>query len=228
MGKNTRSDLRINGLGSSSGGNYDFVQINGKGEINGDLDCSELQINGLGCIHGSVSAGVVRVAGKSEIDGNLKGQEIVIDGMTEIGGAISADKIENRGMLKVNRDCGSETFRSQGGFTIDGLLNAGRIDVELYVASRAREIGGEEIDIRAGDAFGFKKFLTSIFPSLQLNHVLSAETIEGDNIYLENATAKVVRGGDVNIGPGCLIGAVEYRKSFRKDGSATVKESRKV
>lgn len=228
MEKNNRSDLRINGLGSSSGGNYEFVQINGKGEINGDLKCSELQINGMGCIHGNVSAGVVRVAGKSEINGNLKGEEIVIDGMTEIGGAISADKIDNRGMLKVNKDCGSETFRSQGGFAIGGLLNAGKIDVELYVASKAREIGGEEIDIRAGDAFGFKKFLSSIFPALQFNRGLFAETIEGDNVYLENATVKVVRGGDVNIGPGCQIETVEYKKSFHKDSNATVKESKKI
>jgi hypothetical protein len=61
-----------------------------------------------------------------------------------------------------------------------------------------------------------------------LNHGLAAETIEGDNVYLENATVKVVRGGDVNIGPGCLIGAVEYKKNFHKDGSSTVRESKKV
>ena len=228
MVKDSKNDLRINGLGSSSGGSYNFVQINGKGDINGDLECAELQINGLGCIHGNVKTGTVRTAGKSEIDGNLKGQEIITDGMTEVGGSISADKIENRGMLKVGKDCGSETFRSQGGFTIDGLLNAGKIDIEIYAASRAREIGGEEIGIRPGNTFGFGKFISSIFSGLQLNRGLTAETIEGDNIYLENATVKVVRGGDVKIGPGCQIDMVEYKKSFHKDSGATVKNSKKV
>ncbi len=228
MDKKNKNDLRINGLGSSSGGSYNIIQINGKGDINGDIDCAELQINGLGCIHGNVKTGGARIAGKSEIDGNLKAQEIITDGMTEVGGAISADKIENRGMLKVEKDCGSETFKSQGGFTIGGLLNAERIDVDIYAASRAREIGGQEIEIRSGDAFGFKKFLTSLFPGLQLDRTLSAETIEGDSIYLENATVKVVRGRDVKIGPGCKIDVVEYKTSFHQDIGATVKENRKV
>jgi cytoskeletal protein CcmA (bactofilin family) len=228
MVNNSRNDLRINGVGSSSGGSYNFVQINGKGDINGDLECDELQVNGLGCVHGNVKTGSARTAGKSEIDGNLDGQEIIIDGMTEIGGSIKADKVENRGMLKVNKDCGSESFRSQGGFTIGGLLNAGKIDIELYVSSSAREIGGEEIQIRAGTAFGLKKFLNSIFPAIQFNRGLSADSIEGDSVYLENATVKVVRGRDVKIGPGCQIGTVEYRNTFHKDGSATIKEDRKI
>lgn len=228
MASNRRNDLRINGLGNSPGGAYNFVQINGKGDINGDLECEELQINGLGCIHGNVKTGAARVAGKSEISGSFNGQELIIDGMTEIGGPISANRIENRGMLKVSKDCGSETFKSQGGFMIGGLLNADKIDIDMYVASRAREIGGEEIEIRAGSSFGFKKFLNSIFPTWQFNQGLSAETIEADNIYLENATVKVVRGKDIKIGPGCQIDMVEYKNSFHQDHGATVKQNKKV
>ncbi|HUI30757.1 MAG TPA: polymer-forming cytoskeletal protein [Candidatus Acidoferrales bacterium] len=228
MVKNMKNDLRINGLGNSSGGNYNYVQINGKGDINGDLDCVELQINGLGCIHGNVKTRTARVAGKSEINGSVKAEDLIIDGMTEIGGAVSADRIENRGMLKVNKDCGAETFRSQGGFTIGGLLNADKIDIEMYVASRAREIGGQEIEIKAGSAFGFKKFLSSLFPMWQMNRYLSVETIEGDNIYLENVTVKVVRGGNVKVGPGCQIDKVEYKNTFYKDRDSSVKENKKV
>jgi len=228
MTKNSRNDLRINGLGSSSGGSFGFVQINGKGDINGDLECQELQINGLGCIHGNVNAGTARTSGKSEIDGNLKGSDVVVDGMAEVGGSISAERIENRGMLKIYKDCGAETFSSQGRFVIGGLLNAGEINVELYFASKAREIGGEEIEIRTGSAFGFKKFLNSIFPAWELNHGLSAEVIEGDEIYLENTTAKVVRGKNVKIGPGCRIDNVEYKNSFHQDHGATVKQNKKV
>lgn len=228
MTSNRRNDLRINGLGNSPGGSYNFVQINGKGDINGDLECDELQINGLGCVHGNVKAGATRTAGKSEIDGNLEGQEIVTDGMTEIGGAINAENVENRGMLKVTKDCGSEAFVSQGGFTIGGLLNAGRIDIELYVASKAREIGGEEICIKSGDALGFRKLLGSIFPTWESNRRLTVDTIEGDSIYLENTIAKVVRGTDVKIGSGCEIGLVEYKNTFHKDVNAAVKENKKV
>jgi cytoskeletal protein CcmA (bactofilin family) len=204
------------------------VQINGKGDVNGDLDCVDLQINGFGCVHGSVKTQTARVAGKSEISGDLRGQEIIFGGMTEIAGAISANRIENRGVLKVSKDCGSETFSSQGGFTIGGLLNAGKIDIEIYATSRAKEIGGEDIEIRAGDAFGFRKFISSILPGLQLDRRLTAETIEGDVVYLENATVNTVRGGEVEIGHGCQIDAVEYKKSFHKDNTSIVKEVKKV
>jgi len=228
MTNNRRNDLRINGLGSSSGGSYNFVQINGKGDINGDLECEDLQINGLGCIHGNAKAGTARIAGKSEIDKNFSGQQIIIDGMTEVGGSVSADRVENRGMLKISRDCESETFRSQGGFNVGGLLNADKIDIEMYVASSAREIGGQEIEIKAGSAFGFKKFLSSLFPMWQLNHYLTAETIEGDSIYVENATVKVIRGKDVKVGPGCQIDVVEYKNNYYKDTASSVKEEKKV
>ena len=228
MTKTNRNDLRINGLGSSAGGSYNLVQINGKGDINGDLECNELQINGLGCIHGNAKAETARMAGKSEIDRDLNGQHLIADGMTEIGGSISADHVENRGMLKVTKDCNSETFKSQGGFTIGGLLNADKIDVEMYVGSSAREIGGQEIEIKAGTAFGIKKFLSSLFPDWHLNHYLTAETIEGDSIYVEHSTVKVVRGKDVKIGPGCKIEVVEYKDNYYKDSMSTVKQEKKI
>ncbi len=228
MVKNNRNDLRINGLGNSSGGSYKFVQVNGKGDIDGDLECDELQINGLGCVHGNVKTNTVRVAGKSEISGNLDGHDFVIDGMTEVGGTVSAGHIENRGMLKISKDCNSEAFRSQGGFVIGGLLNADKVDITTYVFSKAREIGGEEIEIRAGSGFGLKKFLISIFPNWQIDQGLTADTIEGDTIYLENATVKVVRGKDVKIGPGCHIDNVEYRNTYHQDAGATVKQNKKV
>ena len=228
MQNKNKADIRINGLGSASGGTYNFVQINGNGDINGDLDCEELQINGLGCIHGSVKAGTARIAGKSEIDKDFNGRQIIIDGMTEIGGSVSAERIENHGMLKIAKDCESEIFKSQGGFTVGGLLNADKIDIEMYVASRAREIGGQEIEIKAGNAFGFKKFLNSLFPMWQLNRYLSAETIEGDSVYIENATVKVIRGSDVKVGPGCTVDMVEYKNTLYKDSGSMVKEEKKV
>lgn len=228
MEKQNRTDLRINGLGSASGGSYNFVQINGKGDITGDIDCTDLQINGLGCIQGNVKADTARVAGKSEIKGSLTGQTITVDGMIEISGGLSAERIENRGALRVDKDCGSEVFKSKGGFTIGGLLNSGKIDVEIYASCKAKEIGGERISIRMGDAFGLKRFLDSIFPGLGLSRELSTETIEGDEIYLENTTAKVVRGENVRLGPGCRIDSVEYKSTFQKDADALVKETKKI
>ncbi|MFZ1081444.1 MAG: polymer-forming cytoskeletal protein [Candidatus Kryptoniota bacterium] len=226
MQNQNRTDLRINGLGNASGGSFNFVQINGKGDINGDIDCIDLQINGLGCMNGNVKAESIRVAGKSEIAGNLNAQELIIDGMMDIHGGIVAQSIENRGMLKVNKDCGSEIFKSKGGLTINGLLNAGKINIEVYAPCKIKEIGGENIEIRFGSAFGLRKFIDSIFPGWARG--LSAETIEGDIIYIEGTTAKVVRGKDVEIGPGCAIDIVEYKNAFKNSGDSKVKQSKKI
>ncbi len=230
MANNSMNDLRINGIGSSSGGKYDFVQINGKGDITGDLECRELQINGLAHLDGNVKADTIRVSGKSDFRGNISGQRMIIDGMTDVGGTVKVETVENRGMLRVAKDCGSEVFSSQGGFNIGGLLNAGKIDISVYAQCKAREIGGENIAVRIGGGLGIRKFIGSLFPGLPLNPVLITDTIEGDNVYLENTTAKVVRGQNIKIGPGCEIGIVEYRESYYKDPvvGTSVNESRKI
>jgi cytoskeletal protein CcmA (bactofilin family) len=230
MANNNMNDLRINGIGTSSGGKYDFVQINGKGDITGDLECRELQINGLAHLEGNVKADTIRVSGKSDFRGNISGQHMIIDGMTDVGGTVKVESVENRGMIRIAKDCGSEVFSSQGAFTVGGLLNAGKIDISVYAQCKAREIGGEQIEVRIGGGFGIRKFIGSLFPGLPLNPVLITDTIEGDEVYLENTTAKVVRGQNIKIGPGCEIGVVEYRESYSKDPVAhtSVNESRKI
>jgi len=226
----TGNDLRINGIGSSAGGKFDFVQINGKGDITGDLECRELMINGLAHLDGNVKADTIRVSGKSDFRGSVSGNRMIIDGMSDIRGSVKVEKVENRGMLRIAKDCGSEVFSSQGGFTVGGLLNAGKIDISVYAQCKAREIGGEDIEVRVGGGMNIRKFISSLFPGLPLNPVLVTDSIEGDNVYLENTTAKVVRGQNIKVGPGCQIGIVEYAESYFKDPVAgtNVNESRKI
>jgi cytoskeletal protein CcmA (bactofilin family) len=234
MEQKNKTDLRINGLGSSSGGSFNMVQINGKGDVNGDLECNELEINGLGSIHGNVRVERFRVSGKSNIVGDVSGNKILVDGITEIDGRVKMEQVENRGMFKVSKDCASEVFDSQGGFVIGGLLNAGKIDITVYATCKVKEIGGEQVNVRFGRGFelglGVRKFINSIFPSWPFNPVLLTDTVEGDDIYLEHTTAKVVRGANVRIGEGCQIDLVEYRNKFEKDSDPTIKvnEARKI
>lgn len=224
------NDLRINGIGSSAGGSFDLVQINGKGEIYGDLECRELQINGLGSFSGNVKAEVFKVSGKSEVSGNLECGMATIDGKIDIDGKLKARDIENRGMLGVTEEVSSESFHSYGAFKISGLLNADKIQIIMYAPCSAMEIGGEEIDIRVGKASGLRELIGSFFSGWPLKTSFSTDTIEGDDIYLENTSAKVVRGNNIKIGPGCQIDIVEYKNTFEKgnDSGITVKESRKI
>jgi len=69
------------------------------------------------------------------------------------------------------------------------------------------------------------RFIESIFPNTD---VLATESVEGGDIYLEYTKAKVVRGNNVNIGPGCEIDLVEYRNDFQQVKEARVKDSNKI
>jgi cytoskeletal protein CcmA (bactofilin family) len=222
--KKSIGDLKINGSGSSAGGNYNSVIINGNGKIEGDLECIYLKINGQGNVNGNVKADSVKVNGNNSIEGNLRAEKVKINGTADINGNLSTEKAETYGSICVDGDCNAEFFKIDGTFEIEGLLNAGELELSLYGPSKAHEIGGEKITVkRKGkyDFLGLRYLIGS-------NKELTAESIEGDEIYLENTQAKVVRGNNVELGPNCNIELVEYKNSFKQDESAEVATQRKI
>ena len=245
METKTGKDLKINGDGSASGGVYEGIKINGSGRINGDVDCEYFKCNGDAKVIGSVVTQSTKVNGTATVTGNLKTEEFKVTGFFKVGGNVeaketkingqaeleknlSADTIEINGELKLTNDCNAETFHTNGAFSIGGLLNAGDVKLKPYGPCKVKEIGCEKIDVRRGNAFNIRSIITSVFPSYDSKTALTVETIEGDDIYLENTKAKVVRGNNVEIGTGCNIELVEYKTSYSKTDDAVVKEEKKV
>jgi cytoskeletal protein CcmA (bactofilin family) len=240
MNQEYRQDLTMNGSGSSSGGMFQKVKINGDATISNDLDCIELRVNGTNRIMGNVIAKHIKVNGMSVIEGsvdsetlNINGQidiggdlsvrQLKIHGKSDIGGNLTGDRLEVGGEITVQMDCEAETFNAKGAFTIGGLLNAGNIEIHLYGPCKVREIGGETIQIKStGFGFSIQKIIQSLFPNFEKR--LTVDTIEGDDIYLENTTAKYVRGNRVTIGPGCEITSIEYKDHFEQDKGAKIGE----
>jgi cytoskeletal protein CcmA (bactofilin family) len=227
MEQKTRRDLTISGIMGGQGGTYHSVNLHGVGKINGHLDCIDFHCHGRVNIQGGVKAEqIAEIHGDARIAGNLESGQVKVHGKTNVGGSVSGEEIKIHGFLKVNSHCDAESFSTRGGFRINGLLNAGTIDIQLYAPCEAKEIGGGTIRIqKPGMASPFSKFIRSILPKID---VLTAETIEGDDIYLENTRAKVVRGTNVTIGPGCKIDIVEYKQHFDQDKNANVLKSRRV
>lgn len=60
------------------------------------------------------------------------------------------------------------------------------------------------------------------------NDQLTAEVIEGDQLYLEYTHAEIVRGNTIEIGPGCVIKRIEYKTSLEVDESAKVDAQEKI
>lgn len=233
-----RGDLLINGFGSSNGGSFNTFTINGRGTVNGDVNCIEFDCNGSGTINGNVVADQAKFNGHGKIKGNFESQSLMIDGTAgitnnlivkklkvsgkaNVGGKIKSDELKVKGRLTVEEDCEAETFKAESQFTIGGLLNADLIDITIFADCKAKEIGGQTILIKQKNSLlgFFKPFIRT---------QLETECIEGDKIEIENTKAGIVRGNQVTIGANCEIEIVEYSGEFTMDDNSIVKDIRKI
>jgi cytoskeletal protein CcmA (bactofilin family) len=239
MDNHARNNITINGSGSSGGGLYDKVTINGDGRINGDVECEKFTTNGSSQIHGNIKAlklttngsthvygnvlsEKMSVNGHSDIDGQVVAREIKVAGDCTVGGNLSAETMKHYGSIHVHGNCEVEDLTARGGFTIGGLLNVGTMDLKLGWHCKATEIGGERIIVRKSN--GIDMAVKSVLRMFKIipDAVLTANTIEGDDVILEATKASIVRGNHVEIGPGCEIDLVEYRGTYNQSPDARV------
>lgn len=238
MDTKRRGDLVINGFGTSNGGPFHHVNLNGFGTVNNDIECAEFECNGVGTVNGNVTAESGRINGKGKINGNFESKRLTIDGTAKVGkdlvveklkisgkasvgGKVKSDELNIRGRITVEEDCEAEIFKTEGQFTIGGLLNADQIDIKLFGECKSKEIGGQTIVVKYKSSMF--SLLNPLFPTQ-----LITELIEGDKIELENTKAAIVRGNHITIGPNCEIGLVEYTGELSIHHKASVKENRKL
>lgn len=137
------------------------------------------------------------------------------------------DHVHVSGSLDAHGDCEAEDFNAEGVLHIDGMLNAGNIEIRTSGwTSSIREIGGSNIRITRSLSNVIGAFIKHLVTGSSI--LLQTGTIEGDDIFIENTKADVVRGKNVNIGADCEIGLVEYSGSFEQSGKTVVKEFKKI
>ncbi|GAB4305722.1 MAG: polymer-forming cytoskeletal protein [Candidatus Bipolaricaulota bacterium] len=234
-------NISISGSGRVSGGEYGQVRISGSGKVDGDVTAQEIRVSGSGRFQGEVKAKEITVSGAGKftsrveadvlvtsgscgIDGDAEVKELRSSGAQRIGGSFHGHYVRVSGVLHVARDLEADVFTSSGRFEIGGLLSADRVEVKLVGDSRAREIGGENIDIRASSGLSFGFSLARGFRFGLGIGTLTVGEVEGDRVHLEATTADVVRGKVVHVGPGCRIGRVEYSESLEVHPEAEVGE----
>ncbi|GED32655.1 polymer-forming cytoskeletal protein [Brevibacillus centrosporus] len=239
MNQDNRPDLVIHGTVNAAGGVYGEVAVHGFGKIKGNVECLDLHCAGHVNVDGDVHASRGKIEGNAnicgaahfenmevygqlDVNGDMTFTQLRVDGSVKVHGSVSGEEILLNGFLKATGDCEAEVFKAKGAFTIGGLLNAGHVSIHLHGSSEAREIGGEHIEVRKAGISTLNKLMKQFF-----NNTLSVDTVEGDEIYLEYTRAKIVRGTNIEIGPGCEIDLVEYSGEFRQDSSSRVKEHTK-
>ncbi|BFH65527.1 hypothetical protein [Paenibacillus azoreducens] len=235
-----RGDMKITGNSHSNGGSFDNVKIMGDAVINSDTHCELFKCLGNSEVKGSLhagntscngtmkvaetmSSGSVKIQGELRVGNELTAESISVTGELAVGGRMSVEKARITGELHVNADCEMEELKVQGSVEVNGMLNAEQVDLKLYGHSRMRELVGGQITVKKHYSL---PLIGKFIPGTE--GALTAETIEGDTIVLENTRAAVVRGRRVMIGGGCRIGLVEYRDEFEQDQGSSVSQSAKI
>ncbi|MBB6674976.1 hypothetical protein [Cohnella nanjingensis] len=215
-----RSDVRMVGTTSSVGGVLGKVRIIGECEMYSDTDCTRLNCVGEAKVQGHLRVeGTLKLTGECKITGALQAGEIRGTGNLEIQSGIRGDVLKFSGNLDTDGDCELEKADLSGAFRVAGLLNAGRLNLNMYGPCRAQEIGGGFIRIRKSKVATMKGWINSDGAAR-----LHARVIEGDIVELHHTDAGIVRGNRVIIGAGCKIGRIEYRQELRVDRHSEVKE----
>lgn len=197
-------DIKIDGIGKITGGSYKDIRVEGIGTIDGDIKGENIIVEGVGKATGNINCNYLNVEGKFKCRGNIE--------VTE--------KIKISGYITISGSCQCREVYSDGKLDIDELLSADKITLIIEATNRIKEIGGEDIRVIAAGK--------SVFEGIFYTKKLISDSIEGDNIILENTECKIVRGNNVTINRGCSIDIVEYSGKILIDEKSKVKNIIKI
>ncbi len=244
--KDSHEDLKIYGNMSISGGKYNDVIIHGRGVIQSELTARNVKVNGNMVVNGSLKAEELKINGsgkiceKSDVDSveiyghlkstsSLQSSNIKCHGGLNVDGDLCSSRLDIQGEMKVKENCSADELKIIGNIKIGKELNADNINIQLYKKSEIQEIVGGKIKIGRMSENKISRFFQTIFlVDLFKNASLVVDTIEGDEIILENTKASVIRGKNINIGKGCVIDYLEYSGALSKSDNSEIKEEKKI
>jgi len=200
----------------------------GDATVTGSFQSQKVGIMGDTTFRGTVECGELNIMGEVVCLADLRTRKLSCMGDLDIAGTLNADDVRIMGAMIAGGDCNADRFDSRGTFRIAGLLSVDQLRVVPWGASSATEIGGSSIVVRRRwGMLGTLRLLDVLKSLVGLPygaHRLETNSIEGDEIDLEDVVATVVRGNKVRIGKGCRIGRVEHKKTFRRHPDAEVGE----
>ncbi len=200
-----------------NGGVYEKIKVFGEACVLGDINANEISVFGSCTFNGKCTINYVKLYGESKFCDFVDVNELNVKGACNFNEAVKVVRLKIYGATKfLKKVYRSEVVQFYGSVDVNVLeadniyikgcvncleqLNGEKITIILHNRSQIKEIVGTNINIKPG----FKMFLR------KKNNAL-IDTIEGDEIYLENVISKTVRGNKITIGPNCKIDLIEYR-----------------
>lgn len=124
--------------------------------------------------------------------------------------------------MDVNGAVQCQSFRSTGYLKLNEVLVADQVSINVSAPSKVCEIIGKE-------TVEVKSVRTTLLNVISLvRRKMIAESIKGDNIYLDNTEAVHVSGGIVEIGENCKIKEVFYQYDLKVHPNSFVEKSTKI
>lgn len=223
-----RPDFAIAGVGTTGGGDFHRVELEGVSKVDGSLDCYSFKMNGLAKVKGSICA-VERfeASGKLTVDGSVKAAMAKIEGQATVRGNLDCEVLKANGFIKIVGDCRTHGCDVRGAMTVDGVLDADRLNIYMEGPVRVEVIRAKQISVNITRSGTIKRLMQSILPAPWQTQ-LRADRIEGDDVYLVDTTAALVRGRQVKIGAGCVIDRVEFESELIVHPDAVVRSRERI
>lgn len=246
------NSLTISGSGTVNGDvEAKSVEVSGAGEIDGDLNGGSVNASGSFSISGSLEADALETAGSCSVGGTIKAQKVFNGGACEVGRDIEAQAFESHGAFGVGGSIEAEEIKIElggdshahaikgtnilvksqkgavkgGSVTIQGKGGNSTVITGGTVSGNASGYAaGGSVSGAGGRIVGGSVSSTSVGATSGGKFKLTAKTIEGETLNLENTTADKVVGAKVTIGKNCKIGTVEYSDSIEVHEKAQVKK----
>jgi cytoskeletal protein CcmA (bactofilin family) len=194
-------NLDLAGNATASGGQYQDVNIQGVGNIHGDMECARCRVDGVANMGGAIKAEVLHIRGKATVEGDVTGTQVKVDGNSKMMGACTAKRIDIRGKTSIEGAVSSQELSINGFTAIGGRCEAktlhirGRARMGNSVISESVKIEGEakiagdcEAEtFRSDGAFAIKGLLNAGKVSIRLGGASVVKEIGGEDIRVEKA-----------------------------------------
>lgn len=192
-------NFKLNGIGKFDGGEYYDVNVNGLGTLNGDLNCTNLFVNGM-----------------FKSKGNIKAkEELNVNGTGKFLENVKCSNFNLQGSAKFEKNLEAESVKIEGFLTVEQELNVGNIEITSACFS-IRELHADTILIH------------DLHKIRSLNRMYEIGEVECTSIEAMALKCKKIAANVVKLGKNVDVDLVEYTDSIDIDPRANIKEIRKI
>jgi len=176
----------------------------------------DLVVTGTVTGRGDVQADRVKVVGTLSVEGSLEARALHVVGPCKLARDGCGGDWELVGPLSAQGNLRVERLSLCGRLTVTGEVVSQDLDIELRGPSRVAALRGGRVKVKPRD------LLRGFFGRNRGR--LEARVVEGEDVHLEGVVAEEVRGRRIRLGPGCVVGRVEYSETLSVDPGAEVRE----